>query len=77
MQRQGFPGYGTSNEAIKVLEHPLLLGCDVGVPHHNEKNDSFPVRIVSCPMEVACVHAKKPTVGAIVANRPKQQQHIY
>ena len=50
-----------SDEAVKVLQHSLLLGCDVWVPHHHQEDDSLSVGVIPCPMEIARIHAKKPS----------------
>lgn len=58
--RQWLPRRRALNKAIQVLQYSLFLGRDVGVPHHHQEDYSFSFGIISCPVQIARVHAKKP-----------------
>lgn len=60
VNRQGFPRCRAANKAVKILQHALLLRRDIWVPHHHQQDYSFFVGVISCPVQVARVHAKKP-----------------
>lgn len=67
VNRQGLPRRRASYQAIQVLQHSLLLRRDVGVPHHHQEDYSFFVGVVSGPVQIARVHAKKPDLRGSTA----------
>lgn len=60
MSRQGLPRRRAPDKAIQILQHSLLLGRKVGVPHHHQEDYAFFLGVISGPVQVARVHAKKP-----------------
>lgn len=66
LKRQRFPRNSSPYQAVEVLEYPLLLRRDVGMPYHQHEDDPFLFRVISCPVEVARVHAQQPVESAIV-----------